>query len=284
MGLFEELRDEMDRLWHYDSSMADLTQRAADNTAFYTEKGNAYLAALNRKIANTYQDRRVTAYYSTWGLTQYLKYDFSTLMLLILMIPLLAPLFAGEHENGMHALLRLTQHAKQLPFCKLAAGAIAVCAVTALFLAEDFLMFSVLYHIRGLSQPVYSLPDFADSPLSCSIGAYLLINAAAKLLGFLVLGGFCAAFSAFTKRELTPFCISFAVLLCLVLADTFLENPVLAQCSPVTLLSAGKLFRDFQVIRIADRPISAYLLPLAFSVPELCLPVCAVIGRCRRER
>ncbi len=53
-GLFEKIKTEMETLYHYDDEMTEITQKAADNAAFYQQKGNEYLAKLNQKIENTY--------------------------------------------------------------------------------------------------------------------------------------------------------------------------------------------------------------------------------------
>lgn len=280
-GLFEQIRDDMDRRYHYDSTMADLTQKASENAAFYAQKGNSEAERRNQKIADTYQNRRVTAFYDTWGTELYLKYDFSTLLILMLMIPMLSPLFVREHESGMHALLRLTPDYRKLPYAKLLAGLIAVTLVSLFFFAEDFLTFRYLYQIRGLSQPVYSLPDFFYSPLTCSIGCYLLLNAALKLLGLLVLAGICTAVSAAVKHELIPFCCASAAALILLLADAFLDSTVLSVLNPVTLFWCGRLFRDFQTISVCGIPVFSFRMPvLAAALEWLLLSVLTVaLGR-----
>ncbi len=276
-GLFEKIKTEMETLYHYDDEMTEITQKAADNAAFYQQKGNEYLAKLNQKIENTYQNRSVSAFYDTFGLTEYFKYDFSTLLIMILLIPLLSPLFAKEHEIEMFSLLKLTPNFRNLSLCKLLAGSIAVCIVTLIFLLEDFLMFTYLYHISGLSQPIYALSEFFYSPLTISIGTYILMNAALKLLAFLVLGGICMAVSSVVKNEILPFCISFAISLTLVLTDAFIENSVVSVFNPITLFSSGKLFKEFQVISMFGTPVYAFWLPVILSVLELILLVTLTI-------
>lgn len=267
-GLFEQIRNDMEKLWHYDSRMAALTEKAADNVAFYDQKGNRQQAKLNQKIAETYQNRKVTAFYDTWGLERYLKYDFSTLLILLLLIPMLSPLFSREHETGMHGLLQLTQNYRKLASAKMLAGITASVLVSLLFITEDFLAFRYLYHIRGLSQPVYTLPDFYDSPLSVSIRSYILINAALKTLCILVIGSICTAVSAAGKKEIIPFCAASAAALILLLTDAFLENPVLSVINPVTLFSCGKLFQDFQAVFVFGTPVYAFWLPVASAALE----------------
>ena len=268
MNVFEQIRDDMDRRYHCADTMQALAGRAQENAAFYERKGNSAEAARNRKIAETYRDRRVTAYYDTWGLNTYFKYDFSTLLLLLLIIPMLSPLFAGEHETGMYGLLRLTPKAGSLPLCKLAAGVTAVCAVCILFFAEDFLAFRKLYHISGLSQPVCTLEGYFYSPLSVSIGTYILLNAALKIMGFLVLGGICTAVSAAVRNEMLPFCMTAAVTLALLLADAFLDAPVLSVLNPVTLLHSGALFREFQTVSVCGTQVFSYWLPVLAAAAE----------------
>ncbi len=261
-GLFEMMKTEMETLYHYGDTMDALTEKAADNAAFYREKGNDYLAVENEKIEKTYGGRAVSAFYDTWGLTEYFKYDLSTLFILLLLIPLLAPLFAKEHEIEMYGLLKITQNGRKLALCKLLAGALAVCLVSLFFLLQDFAAFTYIYHIDGFSQPIYALADFFYAPLTVSVGGYIALNAALKLLGFLVLGGICMLFSALVKNEILPFCGAFAVTVLFVLGDAFVESQILSVVNPVTLLASGKLFHGFQVVRVLDTPVFAFWLPI----------------------
>lgn len=285
MNIFEEIRDEMDTMYHYENAMAALVEKAEENARFYDEKWNPELAAQNRLIAETYRGRKVTAFYDTRGLNAYFKYDFSVLLIMLLMLPMLSPLFAREHEIDMHGLLHLTQHAGRLPLCKLAAGMLAICAVSVLFFTEDFLAFRFLYHIRGLSQPVCTLDGFFYTPLNLSIGAFMLLNAALKTLSLLVLGTVCMALSAAAKKELIPFGISAAVIFLLVVGNAFLEGSVLQILNPVTLFSDKHLFRGFQTVSVFGKPCFRYVLPIAAAVPELLLlTAVTVFVRKRRPR
>ncbi len=270
-GLFEKIKTEMEILYHYDGAMAELAQKAADNAAFFQQKENSYLMKVNQKIEKAYQNRTVSAFYDTFGLTEYFKYDFSTLLILILLIPMLSPLFAKEHEIEMYGLLKITPNFRKMSVCKMLTGAIAICFVSVIFLLEDLLTFTYLYHISGFSQPIYTLSAFFYSPLNVSISSYIMLNAALKLLGFLVLGGVCMFVSSLVKNEIIPFCTSFAVTLILVVTDAFIEHNVVSILNPVTLFSNGKLFREFQVTSIFETPVYTFSLPIAAAVLELIL-------------
>ncbi len=261
-GLFEQIKTEMDTLYHYGDTMAQLSKKALENAEFYQKKGNAYQAKVNRKIAKTYQNRSVNAYYDTLGIQEYFRYDFSTLLILLLLLPMLSPLFAKEHETEMYGLLKLTPQYRKLSVCKLFAGMIAVTIVSIVFWCEDFLMFRFLYHIKGLSQPVYALKQYAYSPLTISVGEYALLQNMLKLLCFQVIGGICTTVSSASKNEIIPFCCSFAVALGLFLTDAFFANTVTAVCNPVTLCHGDRLFQKFAVCSLVGMPIDKFLLPI----------------------
>lgn len=292
-GLFQKIKTEMETLHHYGGAMAELTQKAADNAEFYQQKGNNYLAQVNQKIEKAYQNRNVSAFYDTFGLTEYFKYDFSTLLILILLIPMLSPLFAKEHEIEMYSLLKIAPNFRKMSVCKMLAGAVAICFVSVIFLLEDLLTFTYLYHISGFSQPIYTLSAFFYSPLTISISSYILLNAALKLLGFLVIGGVCMFVSSLVKNEILPFCTSFVVTLILVVTDAFIEHNLVSIFNPVTLFSNGKLFREFQVTSIFEVPVYTFILPIAAAVLELILLYTLTIltsysakhrpWRCKRE-
>ena len=261
-GLFEEIKDGMEYMYRYSDTMTELTRKAADNAAFYRQKENAYLAAENEKIEKTYQNRSISAFYDTWGLTEYFKYDFSTLLILILLVPMLSPIFSKEREIEMYGLLKITHNGRKLSLYKLLAGMAAVCIISLFFLLQDFLTFTYIYKISGLSQPIYALSQFCYSPLTMSVGGYILLNAALKTLGFMIIGGICMAFSAVFSNEILPFCLSLAVTVIMVVTDAFGVIGGASFLNPVTLLSNAKLFMDFQVIRIFDTPVFKFVLPI----------------------
>lgn len=267
-GLFGEIKNEMDTMYHYADTTSSITKKAADYAKFYTEKGNTFEAKRNRLIVQTYQNRNVNAFYDTSGLKAYFKYDFSTLLILVLLIPLLSPLYAREHELEMQGLLQITQNYPKMTVCKMIAGTSAVCIVSILFFIQDFAAFTILYRIEGLSQPVYTLPGFFYSPLNISITSYILCNAAFKILCFLVFGFLCMMISALVKNEVIPFCITLVTAAFLILADAFLNLPAISCFNPVTLLSSAKLFQEFSTVNICNIPIFSWILSFSAAVTE----------------
>ncbi len=108
--LYEEVEAQMKSLYHYERTMTEHTQMTQENVAFYQSNDNAYQVNRNRLMADTYVGRSVSGYYAMEGMERYLQYDFSTLLILLLVLPLLSPIFAKEREIEMDGLLRLTQN------------------------------------------------------------------------------------------------------------------------------------------------------------------------------
>ena len=271
LGLFEQIKNEMESLYKYEQSMDELIQRASDNATFYKEKGNIYQQKVNEKIVTAYSNRKVNAFYDTMGIREYLKYDFSVLFITILTVLMLSPIFAREHEIEMYGLLKLTSQFRSLTICKVLAGGIAVCMIGSFFFLQDFLSFSVLYHIKGLSQPIYSLPDYYYSPLNISIGGYLFLNAALKILCFLTIGGICMAISAAVKNEVIPFCVSFVIALGLFLADAFFHQSTASTLNPITLSKSSRLFASFDVVKVIGTPVYRFVIPILFGLLACCI-------------
>lgn len=145
---------------------------------------------------------------------------------------------------------------------------IAICFVSGLFLLEDFIAFAWIDRIDGLTQPLYALPEFYNTPLTCTVGGYLLLNVLVKLLGFLVIGGICMLVSVPVKNETISLSVTFAIGLLLILADVYWADSLFAFCNPVALLFFGGYFENFQALRWGDTPVFTFLLPPVIIVCE----------------
>lgn len=276
-GLFEKIKSEMEMMYRYNDRSAEISAKAKENEDFYKLKNNQYLSKTNTKIQKSFQNREIEAFYDTWGMTEYFKYDFSTLMILIIIIPLLSPVFAKEHETEMYSLLKITYNFKKLSICKMIAGAMAVFIVSILFLAMDLGTFTLLYHIHGLSQPIYSLPDYLYTPLTMKISDYIILNSIIKIAGFMILGEICLLISSAVKNEVIPFIFSFIITLFLVIADAFADNYIIMSMNPVSLFSFGNQLKDFNFLRIMNTPVYSFWFPIISALLEFSVLTFAVV-------
>ena len=89
----------------YSSDMEEILAQAKENMTFYQESGNTAGAAENAYILHHYAGRTIPAFYLYDGWEALLSYDFSDLLILLLLILAVAPAFTREKENGMTLIL-----------------------------------------------------------------------------------------------------------------------------------------------------------------------------------
>ena len=89
----------------YSSDMEEILAQAKENMTFYRESGNTAGAAENAYILHHYAGRTIPAFYLYDGWEALLSYDFSDLLILLLLILAVAPAFTREKENGMTLIL-----------------------------------------------------------------------------------------------------------------------------------------------------------------------------------
>ena len=101
--------NEMRRNAEYSDFAENITNLAHDNISFYTKYDNTYEIAKNELIADIYGDRQVSGFYDTMGWAAFFDYEFSSLMMLciiLLCVPLKFSAEAGLYcERSALALL-----------------------------------------------------------------------------------------------------------------------------------------------------------------------------------
>ncbi|MCL1880334.1 MAG: hypothetical protein FWF71_06980 [Actinomycetia bacterium] len=112
MNIFDMHRQEMQRIFLYNSTVQQLSAEAAANVDFYRSVGNDYDAQKSQLVAEGYGTRVIQNYYEMSKTNQYLHYGFSTLLVWLLMVLAFCPLFAKERESGVQPLLRTSRRGR----------------------------------------------------------------------------------------------------------------------------------------------------------------------------
>ena len=136
----------------YSSDMEEILAQAKENMTFYRESGNTAGAAENAYILHHYAGRTIPAFYLYDGWEALLSYDFSDLLILLLLILAVAPAFTREKENGMTLILSSCKRGRwPLLISKCGAGVIFAWILTILFALLNFLVFGLLCGFDGWS-------------------------------------------------------------------------------------------------------------------------------------
>lgn len=204
-------------------------------------------------MQRTYSARAITGYYDTYSFDEYyVSYDFSLLLLLLMLMIGLAPLFSSEEECGMQVLLRTTRNGRaRTVACKLAAAWIFTVVCALLLFGMDLLFFQCIYPFDMLHAPIYSTATFWNTPLNTTVGGFILLNWAAKIGGFTVVALVIALLSALLRNSHAVFFCSLAYSLCMMaLGDSVLL------LNPLSLVTFESRINEFQTISVGGYPVT----------------------------
>lgn len=150
----------------------------------------------NHDIIRLYSGRAINEYRNLNGARSLLFYDFSELLIILLLILTLTPGFVSEKENRMEQLFpTFPKGGSQLNYAKF----LFIILITAIyciwFFVMDFIGFAMFSHLQGFSLPLYSIQEFELTPLTVSILQYYGINLILKFFGMLLVAFFISILS-----------------------------------------------------------------------------------------
>lgn len=256
--------------YNYPDTISAVVKRAEENAAFYDARGNTYDARNNRQIARLYTGRSVDAYANTDAFVSFIDYDFSALLVLLVLLLGLAPVFCGEKETEMDALLATARRGRMPTiWAKIAAALCFTATVWLWFTAMDAVGFGVRFGYHGGLLPLYTISDYEYTPVSMSILAFACLLAFYRLLGFLLAGGAVLLLSALFADSLPPFVLGAGYIALAVASNDFLTGNaagVVYYLNPVTLMTAHSLFTTYSSVAVLGYPVLQLLAVPAAAV------------------
>ncbi len=252
-------------------------EKAKDNIVFFEKYGNQYEKAKNEFIVNRYANRKVSVFYDSkpWGLL--FDYDFSDLLILLLVLLGFIPMFINEKETKMYGLIMSSKKGKiNMVFIKLLSAFLFTAFLVFLFSCENIITFKLLYRINGSGMPLYAIEKYQYSPLTCSVGTFYIYAALLKTIGFFSFGMMIFMFSTLFNRVVFTYTFSAFLLLGGVYVSGYIASAepgkaLLSLISPFTLLKGDELFAGLLDINVLNhfflRPeISILMQILVISV------------------
>jgi len=235
----------------YPNISNSISASAYENIDFFEKHNNFPDAEKNRYIYKLYQNRNIDNYNLTEWTELYFKYDFSSLLVLIMLVVTLAPSFTSEYESGMNVMIKSSGKQGNIVNAKLISAALFIFLLTVLFAFFDLLSVIFFCGADGFLNPVYSSPFFKYSPFSFSLFSAIIICALIKFLAFLTIGEIIFIISRLTKNTILSICFSFLIVVLLIVLSNA-DNSVL---NPVNMLSPYKMLTEFKCVIFAGKPI-----------------------------
>lgn len=263
---FGEYYEDYKKIYNYPKEMNKILQVAQDNLDLY-KSGDEFEIRKNQKIISDYAGRKIDKYYSTDNMQTYLEYDFSTLLMYILVLAGVSEILFLEKKNKMFFLIETSAKGmKKNMFSKLLSIGIYSLMLVLIVKAVDILWFAAFFDIEGWTQPLYSISDYMYTPFNNSIITYIIFDTVLKYVGVLFWGivtFFISYIFMDNVRTMAVGMAAFCGAIFLCLNDKAIINPI-------ALFVPTELVKNFEVINILGFPIYYYyivaILPLIILV------------------
>jgi hypothetical protein len=279
--VYQEIRAEVDRLRQYGEYAKETKTDAENNMVRYGEKSRL-LYDENKMIAVSFDSRSITEYAYSAPVINLFTYNFSSVLILLMLLFLLCPFYCVEKESAMLPIMLVTRNGRKKRGTEASKLLTAVCIISAcvlVFSVQDFIGLKLCYGFRGMFQPIYALSEFSKTYFECSVFSFWLIALALKWLSFLIFGAVFLLLSKLVKSQSAVFLLSLFFLIGMISLAVFypLTSRNTAELlNPVSLILSYKEFGKFSFISFFGMPVLRSHALIASGV-LLCFALYAIL-------
>lgn len=277
---FEGYYDTLKKLYEYREKAGNICQQAKDNAYFYEERNNRYEMERNLKIYHAFHGREITEYYDQEDTQAYLEYDFSTLLMVIMVLVSISGIWIYEKEHDMLVLMKCSQ----MPMSRIVIGKFLCMSFmgllfVALFSVNDYICYSLFFSVKAFHQPLYSIEDYFLTGFRGNILQYVIYSAWLKYVAVEFISFCVFLLSYFFRDGIKVVCIGtglYAGMIGVCLYTRWIMNPV-------ALLSNARYMREVATVSLSGHSCD-YLLAVVCALCLLMLGGLAWILLCRRQK
>lgn len=246
-NLFKDgIISDMEYNYMYGSNISKIVEKSRENVILYSKLGNDYEVNKNKKIINSYENRSLTELSLTWGIEYYLRYDFSSLLIILLMILGLSSVFCNENETQMLQLIATSVNKRKTVMMKFFASFGYIVFLCSYFYLLDLLAIYIITGTDTFSNPLYSLSFFQFTPLNMSVASFLVLDFMMKIFVMLFLAGIVLLLSSYLKQTVIVFVLSVTLVSGLILLNDY-QSTVL---NPIALVTNYTMVNKFESINV----------------------------------
>lgn len=252
--IFRDVYDDLDYAYHYSDFLEQIRLKANENMELFPNNSPEFKSA--KKISEIYKDREILDYYDFTGYESYLFYDFSSLLVLLLILFSITPVFAEEIELKMdYLILSSYQGRYKTRKVKLLVSIFVSTLITIVFNFLDYITFYCTIGFDGGSNPLYSLQSFAYTPFNGTIIQYVFLSICCEITGSILFCLIFLLFSSITKKALTSMVCGIGILVLFVLWNDFGSTDWLRMLTPIKLLNCHEIYQKLYVVEFFDLTI-----------------------------
>ncbi len=259
--------NELEYDYNYKAYAKNIVSKASANISFYEAVKNEYGANENYEIASAFYQREVSNFYNTECYQYLFYYDFSSLLIILLVIYGCSSVFVKEQETQMNMIIGTCTNGSVKTFLsKWIATGLFLMVLCILFSLEDYAFFAALFqNLDARGEPLYALEGFKNTILNLTIDQSFLLFAGTRFLGMLVLAAFFVLLSAAIKRMLPVFIVSFGLVAGAIILQSKIVNGM-RLFNPISLVSSRTIYLNAEFINVAGYPVRIYYVSVVAAV------------------
>lgn len=246
-----------------------IVAKAMESHMFYKSVENDFETKKSAMIYNSYQDRSIPEYHATNWTGLFFRYDFSSLLCVVMLILGLSSGFSIEKESGMFQLITAAGRRSRTAASKICSSAAYCAFLSVWFTACDLIFTNILLGVKGIDMPLYSARMFEKTPFTFTFIGAIILWAGIRFLALFVLALIMLLISKITPNTITAMVASFGASLILILL-TSLSKSV---WNPICALTPNAYITNFSVVNIFGEPVLTLFAALIALVVE-----CVILG------
>lgn len=261
-----DLYREAIRIKEYERYSQNISENATE--LLKNSEISSYYRNINVNLAEIYGNRNLSRLTNNSGITNFLSYRLSDLLCVVLVVISAVTIFTSDEENKTLLFVKSSTNGGRITtVAKFISSAFFTLIICTVFFATDFITFSAIFRIDGLTEPLYSLKEFADSPLNISIWQYVLIYFLSKLTGFSCIAFLTALLSLLLQKALPSTLCSMTLVAAFMYLKAFITVSPFEKVNllnPLSLILLPEMSVKYDVILFGDKPI--FTLFVSFAV------------------
>lgn len=265
-----EIKEAVREAYMYPNSIAELKQRADKCIEFFDGK-NEYEVRKNELLKTMFNGRKINVYGGYEAVSLYFDYEFSSFVIMIIMIFVFSVAFSNEMLTGTDKIIKSSGRAGGIFWAKHFTMYAFAAVLTILFSLADILYFGRFYGLGFLDQPLYTIPDYRFEPYNITIIDAIALSCLFKTLALIFVGEIIMLISSFTKNLGAAMTICFAVIGAMIFANGYIPE----FASPFTLFSAEKMLGEFKCLNVFGYPVPEFIVTILLTL--ICTAVLHII-------
>ena len=259
-NIINEIKSDVRAAYMYPNEMNRIKE-TADSCIEFFEGKSEYEVRKNQLIKNMYNNRKISVYSDFEAEKLYLNYEFSSFVIMILMIFAFSSIFSEESITGTDKIISSAGRAKSSFWAKQLLMYTFAAVLTVFFSLTDLLTFGSYYDVNYFEQPLYSISNYRSSPYNFTIIGAVVLSCLFKITALIFTGEVILTVSAFTKNLGASITLCFAIISGLIFINGYIPDWL----SPFTLFSMEKMTSEFECMNVFGFPVLTLVITPIFT-------------------